>query len=266
MITKKSIVIIKIGTNVLTTDEEQLDLNVLRHLVDQISVEHVKQKSQFVIVTSGAITCGAKPLGVKPSNIPQKQAAAAIGQILLMREYAHFFSQHGIHIAQILLTKDCITEPIKKQNTQNTLFTLFEQGIIPIINENDTVATEEIGEKFGDNDELSCGVAQLVDASLLITLSDIEGLFTANPKADASAVLIDRLASVSDETLKLVNDIPNGKSRGGMTSKLLCAKKASDSGIAVVLAKGKRLNVISDILSGNSVGTRIDAQKGLSHV
>jgi glutamate 5-kinase len=262
----KRLCVIKIGTQVLTTEDGRLDLTVLRHLVDQISDEWKKKDRCFVIVTSGAITCGTQPLGIKPVSIPEKQAAASVGQILLMKEYAHFFGQYGIHIGQILLTKDCMTDSIKQLNIRNTLVTLFEQNIIPIINENDTVATDEIGEKFGDNDELSCGVAMLIEAEHLVILSDTEGLFTANPKADISATLIHHLVAVTEDTLRLVQDIPNGKSRGGMMSKLTFSKQASEAGIKVTIARGKAQHIIADIMAGKPVGTHIDAQKRNSHV
>ena len=236
-------IVIKIGTNVLTTEDGQLDLNTLRALTHQVA-DHIKTNKQpVVIVTSGAITCGSERMGLKPQSIPEKQAAASVGQILLMNEYATFFGQKGLQVGQILLTKDCIEDPIKNKNTQNTISTLFVQGVLPIINENDSVATDEIGVKFGDNDELSCKVAQLLNAQKLVILTDIDGVFTANPKKDAGAELIQRLESVSEAVFAQVDDIQNTRSRGGMTSKLTYAKLATESGIDVVIANGKAKHI-----------------------
>ncbi len=231
----------------------------MRQLILQICAELGHKSRSIILVTSGAITCGAQALGITPASIPEKQAAASVGQILLMHEYSTFFSQKGYKIGQILLTKDCIEDEIRRKNTQNTIFTLLENGIIPIINENDSVSTDEIGTKFGDNDELSAGVAELVGAKSLILLTDIDGLYTANPKKDPSATLIPLLSKIDDATFNLVNDIDNGRSRGGMTSKLTFAKQASEAGISVVLANGKRPDVVKDIFEGKAVGTRVEA-------
>lgn len=257
----KNLIVVKVGTNTLTTDEARLDLNVLRHLVEQLVTIQKDKDVQVILVTSGAITCGAHAMGIQPKTVEDKQAAASVGQILLMNEYAQFFNRSGQSVGQILLTKDCMVDPIRKKNVKNTIFTLLKQGVLPIINENDSVATDEIGVKFGDNDELSAGVAQLVKANRLILLTDTEGLYTANPKEDDHATLIPRLAKVSRQTLALVQDTPNGRSRGGMTSKLTFAKQASDAGIEVVLANGRRADVVTEIMQNKAVGTWISAQK-----
>ncbi len=251
------IYVIKIGTNTLTTPDASLDLNVMRHLVGQICDELDHKRASVVLVTSGAITCGAEAMQIRPTAIPERQAAASVGQILLMQEYGRFFSARGYMIGQILLTKDCLIDDCRKQNTTTTIFTLLAHGIVPIINENDSVATDEIGVKFGDNDELSSGVAQLVGARQLILLTDIEGLYTANPKTSDSAALIPVIEAVTDEVLALVQDVDNGRSRGGMLSKLNSAKQANEAGVSVVLANGRREDVIRDVLAGRSVGTRV---------
>ena len=253
---KNTLAVIKIGTNTLTTPDAQLDLNVMRNLVSQMG-EAITRGQKLILVTSGAITCGAQALEFKPKSITEKQAAAAVGQILLMQQYTQFFGEKGIQVGQILLTKDCMQDPIRKRNTQNTISTLLEHGAIPIINENDSVATDEIGAKFGDNDELSASVAKLVQADQLILLTDIDGLYTANPKLDPTATLISDIPVVTPEILALVQDTDNGRSRGGMTSKLTCAKDAAQAGITVTLANGRKPEVIRDILIGVSVGTRV---------
>lgn len=254
-------IVIKIGTNVLTTEEGKLDLNTLRALTHQLA-DYTKQGHAIVLVTSGAITCGSERMGVVPHSIPEKQAAASVGQILLMNEYASFFGQKGLQVGQILLTKDCIEDSTKNKNTQNTLSMLVRQGVVPIINENDTVATDEIGVKFGDNDELSCMVAQLVKAERLIILTDIDGLYTANPKKDPQAQLIRHIEAVSEAMFNQVDDVQNTRSRGGMTSKLTYAKLASEAGIDVVIANGKKKSILEDIFQNKAVCTYISAKKG----
>jgi glutamate 5-kinase len=201
-------------------------------------------------------------MNIAPKSIPEKQAAAAVGQILLMNEYVSFFGQKGFQVGQLLLTKDCIESPIKRQNTLQTLTTLLRQSVIPIINENDTVATDEIGVKFGDNDELSSNVAQLIGADQLILLTDTDGVYTANPKKDATAKRIDTIEAVTPDILGLVDDIQNTRSRGGMTSKLTQAKNASQAGIQVVIANGKNPTILKDIFDKKSVGTTILAKRG----
>ncbi|MGE4170007.1 MAG: glutamate 5-kinase [Candidatus Margulisiibacteriota bacterium] len=247
--------IVKIGTNLLTTNEGRLDLNNLRGLIDQIAALH-KAGHRFIVVTSGAITCGSERMHICATSIPQKQAAAAVGQGLLMREYIEFFGRHGLEVGQILLTKDVLSHPIAKENALNTINTLLMCNVIPIINENDSVATDEIGAKFGDNDELSSLVAKLIQAGRLLLLTDIDGVFSSNPKLDAKATLLPEL-KIGPNTLKLAEDVSNGRSRGGMTSKLKSAKDATDAGIEVYIANGRNATVIADIFAGKPTGTRI---------
>lgn len=253
------IVVVKIGTNLLTTDDRRLDLNNLRELVHQICDELDRNQFNIVVVTSGAITCGAERVGFTPTTIPEKQAAAAVGQILLMQEYARFFGGRGRPVGQLLLTKDGLENAIVVQNTQNTLTHLLKHGVVPIVNENDSVATNEIGPKFGDNDELSAVVSRLLGAHRLILLSDIDGVFTDNPKENQNAILIDHLDSVTEDTFALARDVQNGRSRGGMASKLSAARDASQSGIEVVIANGRRGGVLAAIQRGDSIGTKVCA-------
>ncbi len=253
-------IVVKIGTNILTTQEGKLDLNTLRSLIHQLCEALFERNNQVIIVTSGAITCGSERMGLRTQSIPEKQAAASVGQILLMNEYASFFGQKGFQVGQILLTKDCIETPVKRQNTQNTIATLLTQGVVPIINENDTVATDEIGVKFGDNDELSSKVAQLVDADKLIILTDIDGVFTGNPKKDPQARLMHRIETITDDIFNQVDDIQNNRSRGGMSSKLTYAREAAQAGIDVVIANGKTKNILNAILANETVGTFIPAK------
>ncbi|NBV41838.1 glutamate 5-kinase [bacterium] len=252
----KPVIVVKIGTNLLTTPERRLDVNNLRDLVYQICDELDRKEARFVIVTSGAITCGSETMALIPESIPEKQAAAAVGQILLMQEYARFFGQRGYSIGQLLLTKDGIDNEIAKVNAQNTLTRLLHHGVIPIINENDSIATNEIGPKFGDNDELSAVVARLVHASRLILLSDIDGVYRDNPKENPTAELIPQIDQVDESIFNLAKDRENGRSRGGMKSKLNAAKEASEAGIEVWIANGRK-RVIPNIQINGAIGTRI---------
>ena len=256
-----NIIVIKIGTNVLTTPEGKLDLNNLRHLIDQISHEINHKKRKVVIITSGAIACGSEALEITAKAIPEKQAAASIGQILLMHDYLNFFRQKGITIGQILLTKDATQNPTLAANSLNTINTLLKNNVVPIINENDAIATDEIRNlRFGDNDELSYLVSKLIKAHLLIILTDIDGLFTDNPKKNPQAKLISRVEKVDEKIYKLIKDVANNRSRGGMLSKISYAQKASQDQIPVIIANGYRSNIIRDIFLGKKVGTYFRAQ------
>jgi glutamate 5-kinase len=178
---------------------------------------------------------------------------------MLMKEYTNFFSLRGYGVGQILLTKDGFENETRRQNSKNTIFKLLEMGCIPIINENDSVAIDEI--RFGDNDELSCSVAQLVGASILVMLTDIDGLFTANPKHTSEAVLVRTVEKIGDETFALIQDSANSKSRGGMKSKLMAASEASQAGIDVVIANGRRKGILHDIFFGHAIATFIRGKK-----
>jgi len=257
IIENSKIIVIKVGTNILTTPCGQLDLNNLRQIANQIS-QIIKNNKQVILVTSGAITCGSERLQISANSVPEKQAAASVGQILLMSEYLNFFSHKSIQAGQILLTKDGLEKATIKKNVTNTIKMLLKHNILPIINENDSIATNEIqNHRFGDNDELSFLVAKLVQADLLITLTDIDGLFTANPKQTPDAKLISDIERVTDDLLSRVEDIPNTRSRGGMKSKLTYAKNASELGIHVIIANGRRPTILDQIFSGESVGTFI---------
>ncbi len=257
-------IVIKIGTNILTTPKNKLDLNNLRNLIQQLSTEKKAKNIEFIIVSSGAITCGAEKLKLSTTKtIADKQAAASVGQYLLMKEYGLFFGEFGINIGQILLTKNGLTEEKYKQNAKTTIQTLLKKKILPIINENDSVATDEIGINFGDNDNLSSQVAQLINAKKLIILTDTDGLYTDNPKENKKAHLIHKVKEVDEKIIKLANDtISNKKSKGGMTSKIKAAKEASESGIEVTIANGRQDDILHQILDQKkSVGTTFLPQK-----
>lgn len=253
---KQHISIIKIGTQVLTTPDGQLNLNLLRALTYDVARYIKDSRSPVIIVSSGAVTSGAEFLNITPQCIPEEQAAAAVGQILLMQEYSHFFKSNGHKIAQILLTRDAFDDPQKALNTKNTLLTLLDNDIIPIINENDTVSTEEI--KFGDNDQLSSLTAILIGAKQLLMLTDTDGVFTADPNVHSDAELIEVIPDIQSFDIDQFASGPmSKKSRGGMKSKLNAAKLASAHGTQVIIANGKRPDVVFNGLQGKTVGTLI---------
>jgi glutamate 5-kinase len=249
--------VIKVGTNILTTEDRKPDLNNLRDIAHQICDLLDTEQHTVILVTSGAITCGAEALQMTPTSIPEKQAAAAIGQSILMQEYNRFFQQRGYTCGQILLTKEGLQSDIVLNNVRNTINTLIEHKAIPIINENDSIAHDEIGIKFGDNDELSCLVAKLVQAEELILLTDIDGVFDRNPKTDAEATLIKEIRASDESMLTLAKDTPNSRSRGGMSSKLRAAKDAAEAGIDVWIANGRRRHILPDLTAGMGLGTKI---------
>lgn len=252
-IKEKNLIVIKIGSNILTNSEKKPDLNNLRDLVHQIS-QIKKDKKNIVIVSSGAIAYGTEGLGITPLAIEEKQAAAAIGQVVLMENYQNFFSKEGIKIAQILLTKDGLLDETRAQLAKNTFNTLLDKGIVPIVNENDTVAVEEI--KFSDNDNLSSMVSVLLNADLQIFLSDIDGLYDLDPRVHEDAKIIKRLTQISDEMIEKISESVSPVSRGGMKSKIKSAKYLIENKIDVIIANGRKENILIDLYNGKECGTR----------
>ena len=247
-------IVIKIGTNLLADKEKGINLERIENIVRNVS--HIQSLGKHVvIVSSGAIGAGVAALNLKkrPKSIPEKQAAAAIGQPLLMEAYENAFRKERCNIAQVLLTKDDFISRPRYLNARNTFSVLFEKGVVPIINENDTVAVEEI--KLGDNDNLSSMVANLVEADLLIILSDVDGLFTDDPAVNHKADLIPLVEKVTSNIEKLAKSSKTDLSTGGMITKLQAAKRCVSSGIAVVITSGKNPEVFEEILSGNFKGT-----------
>ena len=247
-------VVIKIGSTVLTNNKGDLDLKIFVGLCEQIS--RLKEGgTEIVIVSSGAIAAGTKQLGLseRPKTIPQKQAAAAIGQTRLMWNYERFFDEYQQKVAQVLLTHTDLSERARFLNARNTLVTLLNYGIIPVINENDSVAVEEI--RFGDNDNLSALITNLVEADLLIILSDIEGLFDADPKENKQAKLIPIVENIDEGIEDLATGTKSTVGIGGMVTKIQAAKKVSIFGVPTIIAHGKRGNIIDAIFRGEEVGT-----------
>ncbi|MBI4394980.1 MAG: glutamate 5-kinase [Candidatus Omnitrophica bacterium] len=242
--------VIKVGTSSLTTNEGHFSLTQLEHIVLQV-ISLLKEGIQVVLVSSGAIALGMDTFKKtkRPSSLPELQACAAIGQGKLMRAYEALFLNAGFHAAQILLTRDEIQVRERFVNAKNTIETLIEMGAVPIVNENDTVATEEI--RFGDNDILAAHVASMIGASLLIFLSDIDGLYLKDK------TLIRQIHSPEELTEYTAHIYPkrSEKTAGGMKAKLEAARMAMRSGIPIVLANGRDERVVERILKGEEVGS-----------
>ncbi len=246
--------VVKVGTRVLCREDNTLNDAQLAHLADEISALHDHGYST-VLVTSGAVGVGMGALGLtqRPAELAAKQACAAIGQIRLMQRYADLFQARGKTAAQILLSADDFRHKQRFNNIRQTLRTLLAKGVIPIVNENDTVATEEI--KVGDNDKLSADVAQFLEADLLVLLSDEAGLYDKNPKAHADARRIEVVERVTADILKLGEDKPGSKvSVGGMRTKLNAIRQVTEAGTPAVLASG-RLAPLFDLVQGRGPGT-----------
>ena len=247
-------IVIKIGSSVLASIHGGLSSHIFNGLTGEISLIK-KKRYEPIIVSSGAIAAGMQKLGLaeKPKSIPQKQAAAAIGQSTLMWTYEKFFAEHNQKVAQVLLTQDDLSNRTRYLNARNTLLTLVNYGIIPIINENDSVVVEEI--KFGDNDNLSALTTNLVEADLLVILTDIDGLCDKDPCHGEDARLIPIVGNVDDKIEKIAGDTTSATCIGGMITKIQAAKKAAAFGLPTIVANGKVDGIISNILSGDDVGT-----------
>lgn len=247
-------IVVKVGSSSLTHPTGKLNYDQLEKLVRQIA-DMQNQGKEVILVSSGAVGAGMGKLGLKnrPKSMPEKQAVAAIGQGLLMHMYEKFFAEYGVVVAQVLLTRDDISERKRFLNAKNTLHTLIQLGVIPIINENDTVANEEL--KFGDNDTLSALVASLVEADLLILLSDIDGVYTANPRTNKDAKLIDVIEDITPEIFEAAGGAGSGVGTGGMVTKLQAGKIAVCSGVAMVIADSFKQGVLKGIIAGESIGT-----------
>jgi len=246
-------VLIKIGSAVLT-GEDGLDLGIIEQLVAEIAAL-TKGGYQIVIVTSGAIASGKHRMGITGplKSMPQKQALAAIGQGRLMRVYSNAFGKYGLYVAQILLTMSDLTDRKRFINVRNTLSTLMEWDVIAIINENDTVAVDEI--KFGDNDHLAAIIANSIEAHLLINLTSTEGLYDRNPTLSKEARLIPLVREFTSEIEAAATEETSAVGMGGMKSKVLAAKKVTAFGIPCIIAPGKKKGVLADIFAGRETGT-----------
>lgn len=251
----KELIVIKIGSNVLTDNKGRLSHASFRRIAAQIK-EFYKYDKKIIIVSSGAIACGMEKLKIsyEMRTIPQKQAAASVGQSLLMSYYRKFL--WPIEIGQILLTADGIQNKNRAENIKNTINELLKMKVIPIINENDSVVVDEI--KFGDNDMLSAQVAALLKADKLIILTDIDGLYDKNPRLHKDAKLITKLNRITTETHKLADGKGSHKGTGGMASKLQAAELSAKAGITTYIANGLKKNILKDIILKKDCCTQIN--------
>jgi glutamate 5-kinase len=252
--------VVKVGTSTLTDPQTgRLRLNILAELA-QVLGQIYEEGWRVILVSSGAIGVGAQRLGLKtrPTETATKQAAAAVGQGLLMSWYEQFFREQNRTIAQVLLTRSDLAERNRYLNAQRTLEALLQLGVIPIINENDTVAVNEL--TFGDNDTLSALVASLVSAQLLVLLTDVAGFYSANPRLDPNAQLIEEVDLISPEIRQLAGGSGSAWGTGGMGTKLEAARIASQSGVTTVITDGSRPQALVDLIHGQAVGTRFKAQ------
>jgi len=253
-------IVIKVGSSILASVERGLHHEVFSHLAKEIS-ELKRQGYEIILVSSGAIAAGMEKLGYKsrPQPITHKQATAAVGQSRLMNIYEGYFSRHQQMVAQILLTHDDLSHRRRFLNARNTLLTLLELGIIPIINENDTVVVDEI--KFGDNDNLSALVTNLIEADLLIILTDIDGLCDSDPRLNPNAKCIPLVEDIDMDMKGMIGDTQGEWRVGGMVSKIQAAQKASRSGVPTVIARGTKEGVLHQIIKGKEIGTLILPKK-----
>lgn len=254
-------IIIKVGTSTLTYENGKPNIRCIERLVKVIS-DLKNAGREVVLVSSGAVGVGVGKMGLaqRPTDIKDRQALAAVGQCELMFLYDKFFSEYTNTIGQVLLTRDIVEEDFTKNNVVNTLNTLLEMGIVPIVNENDTVATDELeGNSIGDNDNLSAIVAKLVNAQVLILLTDIDGLYDRDPRNDENAVKIPVVLKVDDSIRKLAGGTGSKRGTGGMVTKLEAADLACKAGIDTYIMNGKEPEVLYALFDGEQVGTHFVA-------
>ena len=252
-------IVIKVGTSTLAHSSGRLNIRRVELLCKVLS-DMKNAGCQIVLVSSGAIGMGVGKLGLegRPGDMPGKQAAAAVGQCELMYTYDKLFSQYNHTVAQILLTADDIRDESRSYHVHDTLEKLLSWGVLPVVNENDAVAIDEIGihTTIGENDSLSAVVAQLVNADLLVLLSDINGLYTADPRKDPDAMLIPVVEEITPQILSLAGGTGTSLGSGGMATKLKAAQLATDAGIDMVIANGEHPESLYALLEGQAVGTR----------
>ncbi len=257
-------IVVKVGTNLLTAGDDTLHAPTVRRLIGQVAALH-RRGIQVVLVSSGAIAAGREALGLidRPSggnlrrkDIPFKQVMAALGQSRLMQRYADGFAEHGVQVAQALITKGDLDNREGYLNVRNTLDGLLDLGVVPIVNENDVVDVREIGEiVFGDNDTLSAAVANVVDAGLLIILTDTDGLYESDPRRDPDAKLIHRVEEIDERIEALAGGVGTARGRGGMATKIAAAKAATAIGIPVLVAGGHVPRILERVVAGEEIGT-----------
>ncbi len=253
-------VVVKVGTSTLTYENGKINFTRIDKLVRVLS-DLANQEKEMVLVTSGAIGVGVSKLKLqsKPKTVREKQAVAAVGQLELMHIYDKFFSEYGHVVGQILLTRDIVEKHEGREHVINTFETLIEKGIIPIVNENDSVAVDEIesgvNRVFGDNDTLSAMVGELVKADLLIILSDIDGFYDSDPRKNRESKMISVIKEITPDIEKCAGGVGSARGTGGMVTKLSAAKIATAAGIDMVIANGSDPDIIMQIINGDDVGS-----------
>lgn len=247
-------IVVKVGTSTITYANGKRNFSQIDRLARELS-DLQNQGKEMILVSSGAVAVGVDRLGLpaKPATIPGKQACAAVGQGVLMHTYEKLFADYGQIVAQVLITRTEAIDRHRYTNCRNTFMTLLQQGVIPIVNENDVVALDEL--KIGDNDNMSALVAGIVDADLVIILSDIDGLYTANPATHPEATLVHTVQEITSEIEASAGGVGSSRGTGGMATKIQAAKAATNSGIQLVIASGTEKNAIPRILQGEEIGT-----------
>ncbi len=253
-------IVFKVGTSTLTYAGGGINIRRVEEFVKVLS-DLKNQGKEIILVTSGAVSIGMGKMGIKtrPSATREKQALAAIGQCELMDFYSQLFSRYNHSVAQLLLTKDVVDNEVLKMNAVNTFETLLGFGVIPIVNENDSISAEQI--EFGDNDTLSALVAKLTDADILVLLSDIDGLYNDNPNTNPDAKLIDFVEDIDDNIRALAGDAGSARGTGGMVTKITAATIATEAGIDMYIMNGSDPEIIYDFVDGKKVGTHFKAKK-----
>lgn len=257
----KKRIVVKIGSSTITHEEtNNLNLIKMEKLV-RVLADLQNQGKEVVVVSSGAIAVGRQAVGMKkrPAEVEEKQACAAVGQAKLMMVYQKLFSEYNQLTAQVLMTKYTMINEVSRKNAQNTFRELLSMGVIPIVNENDTVSTDEV--KIGDNDTLSAIVAALIGADLLILMSDIDGLYTDDPHKNPDAEFIDYVERITKDLEEMGKGSASDVGTGGMATKISAAKIATDSGADMVIANGAEIQTISRIMQGENIGTLFKAHK-----
>lgn len=254
-------IVVKVGTSTLTHNTGHLNLRRIEKLVKVLS-DIRNSGIQIILVSSGAVSAGVAKIGFGriPSTPEEKQAMAAIGQSELMKIYDKFFSDYGHTVAQILMTKDVLNNPVRRNAAENTFNRLLEMNCIPIVNENDSVSTDELT-KFGGNDILSALVAQVCEADLLLNLSDVDGFYDSDPRSNPDARLIDRVEEINDEIYAIAGGAGTDRGTGGMIAKLNAAKIVTESGIPMFILNGHDPEILYVLLDGGHVGTYFCANK-----
>lgn len=251
-------IVVKVGSSTLTYPNGKLNLRRTEQLV-QCLCDLQNRGFEMILVSSGAVSAGVGKLGLTehPKSLPKKQACAAVGQCELIHIYDKMFSEYGISVAQMLLTRENIINDAQRENIHNTFTALTEMGVVPIVNENDTVATAELVhiENFGDNDTLSAVVSRIAEADLLIVFTDIDGLYDSDPRKDKNATLVQLVSNIDSRIRRMAGGPGSTGGTGGMATKLVAAELCMDAHIPMLIANGENPNILYEIVDGKAVGT-----------